>query len=94
MHLLSFAKGALAMFWLLALANLFVPLGEAWFWPVNLAAAAVLLAHVGEVLLFRQRLQSRSAALAGTRPGAAVWCAAYPGAAQELSRSGWLPFSR
>ena len=59
MHLLSFAKGALAMFWLLALANLFVPLGEAWFWPVNLAAAAVLLAHVGEVLLFRQRLQGR-----------------------------------
>lgn len=59
MHLLSFAKGALAMFWLLALANLCVPLGEAWFWPVNLAAAAVLLAHVGEVLLFRQRLQGR-----------------------------------
>lgn len=59
MHLLSFAKGALAMFWLLALANLFVPLGEAWFWPVNLAAAAVLLVHFGEVLLFRQRLQGR-----------------------------------
>lgn len=59
MHLLSFAKGALAMFWLLALANLFVPLGEAWFWPFNLVAAAVLLAHVGEVLLFRQRLQGR-----------------------------------
>jgi putative membrane protein len=59
MHLLSFAKGALAMFWLLALANLFVPLGETWFWPVNLAAAAVLLAHVGEVLLFRRRLQGR-----------------------------------
>lgn len=57
MHLLSFAKGALAMFWLLALANLFAPLGEAWFWPLNLAALAVLLAHVGEVLLFRRRLR-------------------------------------
>jgi putative membrane protein len=59
MHLLSFAKGALAMFWLLALANLFVPLGQAWFWPVNLAAAAVLLAHIGEVLLLRRRLQAQ-----------------------------------
>jgi len=59
MHLLSFAKGALAMFWLLALANLFVPLGEAWYWPVNLAVAAVLLAHIGEVLLFRRRLQAQ-----------------------------------
>lgn len=59
MHLLSFAKGALAMFWLLALANLFVPLGPAWFWPLNLAAAAVLLAHIGEVLLLRRRLQAQ-----------------------------------
>jgi putative membrane protein len=59
MHLLSFAKGALALFWLLALANLFIPLGEVWYWPVNLAAIGILLAHVGELLLFKQRLQQR-----------------------------------
>ncbi|SED68964.1 DUF1145 domain-containing protein [Pseudomonas anguilliseptica] len=59
MHVLSFAKGALALFWLLALANLFVPLGEARYWPVNLAAVSILVAHVGELLLFKQRLQQR-----------------------------------
>lgn len=59
MHLLSFAKGALAMFWLVALLNLLYPFAAplgAW---VNWAALLVLLAHVGELALFRARLQGR-----------------------------------
>lgn len=51
MALLNFAKGALAAFWLLAILNLFYPLGDAWYWPVNVVAGAILLAHVGEVAL-------------------------------------------
>lgn len=60
MHSLSFAKGALAMFWLVALLNLFYPFAAplgAW---LDWTALAVLLAHVGELLLFRARLQGRS----------------------------------
>ena len=56
MNLLSFAKGALAMFWLVALLNLLYPFAAplgAW---VNWLALAVLLAHVAEMLLFRARL--------------------------------------
>lgn len=59
MHLLSFAKGALAMFWLVALLNLLYPFAaplNAW---VNWAASLVLLVHVGEVLLFARRLEAR-----------------------------------
>ncbi len=59
MALLNFAKGALAAFWLLAALNLFYPLGDAWYWPVNLIAGATLLAHVGEVALFNKRLSQR-----------------------------------
>lgn len=59
MALLNFAKGALAAFWVLAILNLLYPLGDAWYWPVNLIAGAILLAHVGEVALFNKRLASR-----------------------------------
>lgn len=59
MVLLNFAKGALAAFWLLAILNLFFPLGDSWYWPVNLLAAGILLAHVAEVALFNQRLSQR-----------------------------------
>lgn len=59
MALLNFAKGALAAFWLLAILNLFYPLGDAWYWPVNVVAGAILLAHVGEVALFHKRLSQR-----------------------------------
>lgn len=58
MHWWSFAKGALAAFWLLALVNLFYPLGDAWFWPVNGLAAAMLAAHLAEVMVFRKRLNA------------------------------------
>ncbi|MGP0170569.1 DUF1145 domain-containing protein [Pseudomonas sp. NCHU5208] len=57
MHLLSFLKGALAMFWLVALLNLLYPFATplgAW---VNWAALFLLLAHAGELLLFRSRLE-------------------------------------
>lgn len=59
MALLNFAKGALAAFWLLAILNLLYPLGDAWYWPVNLIAGAILLAHIGEVALFHKRLGQR-----------------------------------
>ncbi|KJU76928.1 DUF1145 domain-containing protein [Pseudomonas chengduensis] len=57
MNLLSFAKGALAMFWLVALLNLFYPFATPLGGWVNWAALLLLLAHVGELLLFRARLQ-------------------------------------
>lgn len=59
MHVLSFAKGALAMFWLVALLNVLYPFAaplNAW---LNWAAGLVLLVHVGEVLLFGPRLRGR-----------------------------------
>jgi putative membrane protein len=59
MHVLTFAKGALAAFWLLALLNLIYPMGEGWQLAVNLIAGGMLLAHVGEMLLFQARLQAR-----------------------------------
>jgi len=57
MNLLSFAKGALAMFWLVALLNLLYPFATPLGGWVNWAALLLLLAHVGELLLFRARLQ-------------------------------------
>ena len=60
MHWLSFAKGALAAFWLLALVNLLYPLGDGWFWPVTLLAAAMVCAHLAEVLVLRKRLAASS----------------------------------
>lgn len=58
MKLLSFAKGALAMFWLVALLNLFYPFAAPLGGWVNWAALLMLLAHVGELLLFRRRLNA------------------------------------
>lgn len=58
MKLLSFAKGALAMFWLVALLNLFYPFAAPLGSWVNWAALLILLAHVGELLLFRSRLSA------------------------------------
>lgn len=59
MHLLSFAKGVLAMFWLVALLNLFYPFAAPLGGWLNRVAALVLLAHVGEMPLFRARLQGQ-----------------------------------
>ncbi|QEY64376.1 DUF1145 domain-containing protein [Metapseudomonas lalkuanensis] len=59
MHFLSFAKGALAMFWLVALLNLAYPFGEPLHRPLLLAAGAILLAHVGEAVLFNRKLKAR-----------------------------------
>ncbi len=59
MHLLSFAKGALAMFWLVAVVNLIYPFGEPLYWPVTLLAGGMLAVHGLEVLLLNRRLQSR-----------------------------------
>ena len=59
MKLLSFAKGALAMFWLVALLNLFHPFAAPLGGWVNWAALALLLAHLGELLLFGSRLRGR-----------------------------------
>ena len=56
MPVLIFAKGALAAFWLLALLNLLYPMGEGWHLAVNLIAGGMLLAHLGELLLFKARL--------------------------------------
>lgn len=59
MHLLMFAKGSLAAFWLLALLNLLYPMGEGWYLALNVIAGAMLLAHAGEMLLFKARLAGR-----------------------------------
>jgi uncharacterized protein YhhL (DUF1145 family) len=56
MPVLTFAKGALAAFWLLALLNLLYPMGDGWYLVVNLIAGGMLLAHIGEMLLFNARL--------------------------------------
>ena len=56
MSVLIFAKGGLAAFWLLALLNLLYPMGEGWYLAVNLIAVGMLLAHIGEMLLFKARL--------------------------------------
>ncbi|HBX55528.1 DUF1145 domain-containing protein [Pseudomonas sp. UBA2684] len=56
MHVLTFAKGALAAFWVLALLNLLYPMGESWYLAVNLIAGGLLLAHIGEMMLFKTRL--------------------------------------
>lgn len=57
MHLLSFLKGALAMFWLVALLNIVYPFGEPLHRPLLLVTGVLLLAHVGEALLFNSRLK-------------------------------------
>lgn len=59
MHLTSFLKGALAMFWLVALLNLIYPFGEPLHRPLLLAAGVVLLAHVAEAALFNRKLKAR-----------------------------------
>ncbi|KAF1072803.1 MAG: hypothetical protein GAK45_00077 [Pseudomonas citronellolis] len=54
-HLLSFAKGALSMFWLAAVLNLIYPFGEL-HRPLLWVSAILLLVHLGEVLLLARRL--------------------------------------
>lgn len=56
MDLLSFAKGALAMFWLVALLNLLYPFTAPLGGWVNWVALALLLIHLVELWLFRARL--------------------------------------
>lgn len=53
-ELLSFAKGALAMFWLAAVLNLIYPFGEL-HRPLLWLSGTILLVHVGEVLLLARR---------------------------------------
>lgn len=60
MHLPSFLKGALAMFWLVALLNLIYPFGEPLHRPLLLVTGVLLLAHVGEALLFNNRLKRQA----------------------------------
>lgn len=59
MYLLAFAKGALAMFWLVAVLNLISPFAAPLHGWLNWAAGLMLLAHLGEMLLFQARLQAR-----------------------------------
>lgn len=60
MNLLSFAKGALAMFWLVALLNLLYPFGAPVQQPLLWLSGGMLLVHLGEVLLFDRRLRATS----------------------------------
>lgn len=53
-ELLSFAKGALTMFWLVAVLNLIYPFGEL-HRPLLWLSAILLVVHVGEVLLLARR---------------------------------------
>ncbi|MCP8464529.1 DUF1145 domain-containing protein [Pseudomonas sp. ZM23] len=53
-ELLSFAKGALAMFWLAAVLNLVYPFGEL-HRPLLWLSGAIVLVHVGEVALLARR---------------------------------------
>lgn len=69
-HFLSFAKGALAMFWLVALVNLAYPLGEL-HRPILLLSGLLVLVHAAEILLLNGRSR-RARHLAGAPPGAAV----------------------
>lgn len=59
MNLLSFAKGAVAMFWLVALLNLLYPFGEPLQGWLLAGGGIMLLVHVGELLLFNRRLAAR-----------------------------------
>ncbi|CAD5106915.1 DUF1145 domain-containing protein [Zestomonas carbonaria] len=59
MHLLSFAKGALAMFWLVAALNVVYPFAAPLHGWLLAATGIILLAHVGELLLFNRRLTQR-----------------------------------
>lgn len=70
-HFLSFAKGALAMFWLVALVNLAYPLGEL-HRPILLLSGVLVLVHAAEILLLNGRLKGAPGTLAGAPPGAAV----------------------
>ncbi|MFV3411082.1 DUF1145 domain-containing protein [Pseudomonas nitroreducens] len=54
-ELLSFAKGALTLFWVAAVLNLIYPFGEL-YRPLLGLSAILLVVHAGEVLLLaRQR---------------------------------------
>lgn len=53
-ELLSFTKGALSLFWVAAVLNLIYPFGEL-HRPLLWLSAALLLIHVGEVLLLARR---------------------------------------
>ncbi|MBM7060385.1 DUF1145 domain-containing protein [Pseudomonas sp. UL073] len=59
MNHLSFAKGVLAMFWLVALLNVIYPFSAPLHGWLLAAAGIMLLVHVGEVLLFNRRLALR-----------------------------------
>jgi len=53
-ELLSFAKGALTLFWVAAVLNLIYPFGEL-HRPLLWLSTVLLVAHVGEVLLLARR---------------------------------------
>ncbi|AYC33943.1 DUF1145 domain-containing protein [Pseudomonas cavernae] len=55
----SFAKGVLAMFWLVALLNVVYPFGAPLHGWLLAISGVMLLVHVVEVLLFNRRLSAR-----------------------------------
>lgn len=59
MKVLSFAKGALAMFWLVALLNVGFPFADPLGSWCNWLALILLAVHLLEVLLFQRRIQER-----------------------------------
>lgn len=59
MNPLSFAKGALAMFWLVAVLNVVYPFAEPLHGWLLAASALMLLAHVIEMAIFNRRLAQR-----------------------------------
>ncbi|WP_274381377.1 DUF1145 domain-containing protein [Pseudomonas cavernicola] len=59
MNIGSFAKGAVAMFWLMAVLNLLFPFGRPLQGPISLIAGVMLLVHIAEVLLYNRRLAVR-----------------------------------
>ncbi|MCY1276692.1 hypothetical protein D9M68_201750 [compost metagenome] len=59
MNLLSFAKGVLAMFWLVAVLNVIYPFSAPLHGWLLAASGLMLLVHVAEVAIFNRRLAQR-----------------------------------
>lgn len=55
--MLKIAKGVLALYWLLALVNLFLPLAGPY---MNWIALALLVVHLLEIVLLHGRLQRQA----------------------------------
>ncbi|UVE18753.1 DUF1145 domain-containing protein [Pseudomonas sp. LS44] len=59
MKALSFAKGVLAMFWLVAVLNVIFPFSAPLHGWLLAVSGIMLLVHIVEVLLFNSRLAAR-----------------------------------